>query len=160
MQVLADLNELCDKIWTLPPDEELLASLSKSIARLSAPVSLNRVLQVTAGLIKRGGVAQIQGAQGKVSKFIEVIFNDDSWSCRQLQSLEPDTFIFLALSFTGQEIVKIDDYQLMYLLTQSSAYLKEQKLPEGWLFGKEIQLAVASRSQLRSFSWFRKGRLV
>ena len=66
------------------------------------------------------------------------------------------SFLFIAVSYTPLEIIKIHRTEFDYLVDNASKFLHLRALPPKWVFRKEIQIAIAGKADLEEAASFRR----
>ncbi|KAK3369497.1 hypothetical protein B0T24DRAFT_596234 [Lasiosphaeria ovina] len=161
-QIFNDLNKieraLCSAHFgkNLEHDTPFTA-LRERFSRLSRLVSIQQALQRTAREIRKHDASVFgRDLQPKINKFLDVAFGEGNPRLETIRQLDPEGFLFLALSYPPQDLLDMDGMGFRQLIKIAPEILRLQELPQCWIFAEGIQLALASRAEVENMSAFRK----
>ena len=161
-QMFEDLDALSQRMWHVSLDYSASATLREKVSRLSTQLAVHQALEDTAcHLIQPGDSAGLLNAQSRVGKFIDAVYgkpdrdkNEARW--QKLRAMDCTTFLFIGVSYTPLDIIKMHKMEFNYLVDNIAKFLQVRVLPHRWVFRKEIQVAVAAKAELKEANDFRR----
>lgn len=123
-----NLNKVGQDLWKADIPEVELEEIFKELLSLKAQVAVQRTLQATATLLREHPSTKALPKQQatKVKHFIRFVFRRDSGEGsrqKQLRAFDCDTLKFLGLSYSTQDIIKMDATEFEVLLKYGSRFL-------------------------------------
>ncbi|KAF2195973.1 hypothetical protein GQ43DRAFT_436395 [Delitschia confertaspora ATCC 74209] len=154
-QLLQNLDAISKDLWKLSLNKAVFESLKEKISTLSAQIAVHHVLDnLTSQLLDEQSGSTLL-IQNRLSKFIEVLYGTSDnanlttkprWE--ELRSLDCESFLFVAASYTPLEISKMHRVEFQYLIVHIPEYLRTKNLPRRWMFRREVQMALAEKAEL------------
>lgn len=165
-QLLQDLDSISQRMWDISLDSSAFEPLKKKISTLSAQIAVHHALDNTASqLLEKKGPSTLP-IQSRLSKFIETLYrasenlsstNKSRW--QELRSIDCESFLFIAMSYTPLDISKMHRAEFEYLVQHVPKYLQNKELPVRWMFRREVQVALAEKAELENIAQFKKSEL-
>lgn len=126
--VQRNLNKVRQDLWKADIPEVGLEAILKELLSLKAQVAVQKTLQATATLLREHPSTKALPKQQatKVRHFIRFVFRRDSGEGsrqKQLRAFDCDTLKFLGLSYSTQDIIKMDATEFGVLLEYGSGFL-------------------------------------
>lgn len=167
-QLMQHLDQVSKHLWNINLDDSAFEELKKKCSLLSAQLAVHHALQRTVSHIAEHGQSlPIPYAQSRICKFFDSLYGNDgdeksSFESRwqELRNLDCRTFLIIAVSYTPLEITKMGRVEFDYLVQSAPKYSDMKLLPPEWIFRKEIQLALAEKSDLANLRTFKKRKLL
>lgn len=158
-KILAHLNDISSMVYDVQTVSDLVA-LSEKVSTLHAQITVQRALEPTTHQLQKPMLPP--SAQSRLRKFIDSVYDSrDSIKherLRKLQKFPYEDFIFVGISYTPLEILKMNKTEFGCLIRTIPVYLRRRNLPQRWIFRNEIQVSIASKASLEHTAEFRKGR--
>ncbi|EGD97885.1 hypothetical protein TESG_05388 [Trichophyton tonsurans CBS 112818] len=126
-------------------------------------VAVRYTLQATITYLQEQASDQLPSAASRLSKFFEILYGSQEtygtahlprW--QRLRDLDCELLLFVAVSYTPLDLIKMRQVEFDCLLDFATKYLNENHLPPRWIFRKEIQTAIALKLDLPNLSQFKK----
>lgn len=163
-QIFEDLDALSRRIWDVNLDNSATDTLRQRASMLSMQIAVHQALGGTArNLSQQQDSTGLLNAQSRVGKFMEAVYgkpdsdkNEMRW--QKLRDMDCVTFLFIGVSYTPLEIMKMHRTEFEYLVTNVTKFQQVKALPKNWIFRKEIQVAVAGKADLPGATEFRRSK--
>ncbi|KAH8706864.1 hypothetical protein GQ44DRAFT_691951 [Phaeosphaeriaceae sp. PMI808] len=161
-QLFQDLDAISERLWDISLENSAFESLKKKVSTLSAQIAVHYALDNTALLLEKEGSLPLS-IQSRLGKFIEALYgtsenpsltNKSRWN--ELRLLDCESCLFVAESYTPLDISKMHRVEFEYLIAHVPKYLEVRKLPERWMFRREIQVALAEKAELENIAEFKR----
>ncbi|KAM5461992.1 hypothetical protein MferCBS49748_006844 [Microsporum ferrugineum] len=141
-------------------DDSTFSKLKDKIARLSARTAVFYSLQGPARQLRNS--SSLPHAHGRLTRFLEVLYGgqtkassaQERW--QKIRGLSCETLLLIGVAYNPLEITKMGRIEFECLMDQAEPYLSSRPLPENWIFRREIQMAMATSSDLENISELRK----
>jgi hypothetical protein len=161
-QIIESLDTISQQIWDDGLDDSAFDILRQKALSLSAQIAVHQVLQSTARhLLGPQNSPGLLNTQSRIGKFIDTLYrkpdnekNEARW--QKLRDMHCAGFLFIAVSYTPLEIIKMHRIEFDYLVGNASKFLHLRSLPLNWVFRKEIQIAIAGKADLEEAANFRR----
>jgi hypothetical protein len=162
VQLIQHLDQISEHLWNIDLDDSVFEELKKKCSLVSAQLAVHHALQRTVSHVARHGQS-LPVAQSRVCKFFDSLYGNDEngklslgskW--QKLRDIDCRTFLLIAVSYTPLEISKMGRVEFDYLVQNAPKYSDMGLLPPEWIFRKEIQLALAEKSDLANLRIFKK----
>jgi hypothetical protein len=160
-QLLQHLDQISERLWNINLDDSTFEEVKKKFSLLSAQLAVHQALQRTVSHLAQHGQSLPLFFANRICKFLDSLYGDDkngnsSLDLRrqELRNLDCYTFLLIAVSYTPLEIAKMARVEFEYLVQNTLKY--SDMLSPGWIFRKEIQVALAEKSDLVNLRKFKK----
>ncbi|KAI1840180.1 hypothetical protein JX266_013610 [Neoarthrinium moseri] len=153
-----DLLEHTSRLMWQIREQSEFDEISRRVSALQAQVAVHGALEPTITNLR--SPATIPTAQARLSKFIEMIYGvaegKSDIRTETLRQLDQDVFIFIGISYAPSEIPKMGRPEFQYLIDTTAKLMRVRNLPSRWMFRNEIQMAIASKADLKTTAALRK----
>ncbi|KAM4065536.1 hypothetical protein HRG_010723 [Hirsutella rhossiliensis] len=144
-----DIDKIGNELWNIDGPEDLLDNIFEKLSSLKARVEVRKSLQGTANLLRRqpSDKALPKQQATKVKHFIRFVFRKDSREegrRRQLRDLDCDTLKFCGLSYSTEEIIKLDDAEFEVLRRHGEEFFHRRALAR-LLYRPDVDKAVDAK---------------
>jgi hypothetical protein len=161
--VFEELDLIAEHMWDISLDNSAFSSLKTKILKLSAQIAVHHALENTVTQLRDFGASSLTNAQSRIGKFLEALYggsdcpnSSDESRWEKLRSLDCETFLLIAASYTPLDIAKMHRTEFDYLIENAPKYLHTQRPPPRWMFRKEFQMAVAAKAELAGMTQFKR----
>lgn len=158
------LDQVSEQLWELDLDDALFERLKKRCASLTAQIAVHRSLQGTIARIQQGPHTPLPNTPSRIYKFLDSLYGTETSNTQlesrwqQLRKLDCETFLLISIAYTPLDISKMHRIDFDYLIRNARKVLDAKPLSQKWIFRKEIQLAIAEKSELPNIGIFKKRR--
>ncbi|KAF2182614.1 hypothetical protein K469DRAFT_586157 [Zopfia rhizophila CBS 207.26] len=159
--VFGELDVIGEHMWDISLDNSAFNSLKTKISKLSAQIAVHHALENTVTQLQEFGT--LTDSQNRVGKFLEALYGDsdcptstDESRWRKLRSLDCETFLLIATSYTPIGITKMSRTEFDYLIENAPKYLHTKPPPPRWMFRREFQIALAAKAELAGMGEFKR----
>ncbi|KAM5434052.1 hypothetical protein McanMca71_001496 [Microsporum canis] len=159
-EITTRIDWLNEHICEIDLDDSTFSKLKDKIARLSARTAVFHSLQGPARQLRNS--SSLPHAHGRLTRFLEVLYGgqtkassaQERW--QKIRGLSCETLLLIGIAYNPLEITKMGRIEFECLMDQAEPYLSSRPLPENWIFRREIQMAMATSSDLENISKLRK----
>jgi hypothetical protein len=142
-----DLCSIGEELWKVDGQDDVLDGVLKEISLLKAQLNVQKSLQPIANLLRRQPMKRALPNQKatKVKRFIRFIFRKGSGEDRykELRNLDCDVLKFCGLTYTVEELVKLDDAEFDILKRGAADFVRHRNL-SSLLYRPDVDKAVES----------------
>jgi hypothetical protein len=147
-QVERDLSNLAKELWNVDGPDDVLERVLEKISLLKAQVKVQKSLQPIANLLRQQPINKALPNQKatKVKHLIRFAFRKSDRGDgrhKQLRNLDCDALKFCGLSYTAEEIYKLDDTEFDILKNRVVDFMRHRTL-SCLLYRRDIDKAVES----------------
>jgi hypothetical protein len=165
-EFLETLNEVSEGLWNMSFDDAIFKTLKAKCLSLSGQVAVHQSLKRSVSHVLRSeSSVPLPNSQARIGKFLDFLYGNGNAANpalesrqQQLQKLDCQTFLLIAVSYTPLEISKMNRIEFDYLIQYAPKYSNAKYMPPQWIFRKEIQLAIAEKSDLANIRLFKKSK--
>ncbi len=162
-EIVESLESITQRMWNVNLDNDAFDVLKRKISCLSAQTVVHHALQEIATQLRGSqNAATLPHVQGRLGKFIDSLYgNSDKVDAtkqrwQKLQELNCETFLFVDVFYTSLDISKMHRTKFSYLMKNAAQYVQAKDLSSRWMFRKEIQVTLATKTHLESIAQFRR----
>ncbi len=144
-----ELARIGQELWQIDGSDEALDMVLRGVSRLKAQVEVQKSLQITANLLRKQPISKALPRQQatKVKHFVRFVFRKQSRGGdrpEELRKLPCDAVKLCGLSYTTEEIVKLDNLKFEFLKHNVAEFLRQRSLSR-LLHRADIDKAVDAR---------------
>jgi hypothetical protein len=143
-----DLDNIREELWNVDGPDDALDKVLEKLSLLKAQVEVQKSLQITANFLRRqpnNKAVPKQRATG-VKHLIRLVFRRQSRGGdrhKQLRNSDCDTLKFCGLSYTTEDIIKMEDAKFKFLQSHAAEFMHHRKLSP-LLYRPDVDKAVDS----------------
>jgi hypothetical protein len=160
-KLCTEIDLISERLWDISLDKQSFEILRQKVKLLSKQIAVHHTLELTASQLLAPQPSLAAVHESRLSKFMDTVYgdsvdtSDERWS--KLRSVDCQTFLYIAISYTPLEVSKMHREEFKYLLECTSRYLRSKIVPPRWLFSRGIQMTLAGRAHISSTTNLRKG---
>lgn len=128
-----DLDKIAGELWNIDGPDGALYEVAGKLSTMKCQVAIQKSLQATANLLRQHPLHKALPRQQatKVKYFVRFIFGRDSRGggrYKRLRALNCNALILFGLSFTIEELVKMDDAAIDILQERGLEFIRHREL--------------------------------
>jgi hypothetical protein len=158
-QLRGHLTIIKEQIWTVNANEEDFKAIQEEVSQISRTLGVLEVFSDTARWLwksdkaEKGYRKRSATHQNRVEKVIGKVYGDDTSPEDRLvalSSLDTTTFMFVAASYTPQNLQRLDQKAFECLIDIAPRFVALHSSSSDWIHRKEFQVAVTSSAGSKS----------
>ncbi|GAB1319490.1 hypothetical protein MFIFM68171_09700 [Madurella fahalii] len=144
-----DLDKIGEELWNVEGSDDALDKIFQKLSSLKAQAGVQKSLQATANLLRRQSADKALPKQQatKVKHLIRFVFRKESRGGarhKQLRVWDCDALKFLGLSYSTEEIVRMDDAEFEILQARGPEFFRRRELSH-LLYRPDVDKAVDAK---------------
>jgi hypothetical protein len=144
-----NLDNIAGELWNIDGPDDVLDKVARRLSLIKYQISIHQSLQATANLLRQHPNDKTLPRQraAKARRFVHFVYGKEDrrgGRHKRLRGLDCDTLKFLGLSYTIEEILKMDDEAFEILRERGAQFSRHRKLSP-FLYRPDVDKAADAK---------------